>query len=61
MLHNITAPLRDGISLDEMFIFIGRLCSQAEVGWWTWHEHLQITSPWLSAVYTPMTLEHSID
>jgi hypothetical protein len=29
------------MSLEEMFILIGRICSGAETGWWTWHEHLQ--------------------
>ena len=27
----------DGIDLKEIFLFIGRVCKDAEIGWWTWH------------------------
>ena len=39
--YNVIAPMQNEMNLDEMFLILGRLCADAEKGWWTWHEYLQ--------------------
>ena len=40
-LHYITAPFLSDLSLDEVFLLVGRICSEGEKGWITWHASLK--------------------
>ena len=37
----LKAAMLDDMNLDEIFLFIGQLCKEGELGWWTWHETMQ--------------------